>query len=257
VVEEPVPDAFAGIDRCTDWYTPPGQSGFKLVVCNQKILKRDLNGALSPPAGDPRVVGARSRSPTVREVPAVDYEPTAAALAADGIVAAVPTPVNVYVAYDKPRARGQLTALFRNVPATSRPLHVHAAGARWAIVTGSGRIIRTKRPTVLGVPPKAPRGCSISADPTTVTAGGHPTAVLVTVRGPHVCSPLHSRKLVLVLITRTGARPGTFVALNASRAPDGRLAVSITLPPGTTSAGLGLLTRYFQLVTIFKLHVHP
>jgi hypothetical protein len=257
VAEEPGTDAFAGIDRCTDWFTPPGQPGFKLVVCNQKILKRDLNGASNPPAGDPRIVGATSHSPTAHDVPAIDYEPTGASLAKDRIVAADPTPVDVYVAYDRPRAAGQLTVLFRDLPASSDGLHVRATGRDWKVMTDAGRILRAQRPTVRGVLPRRLRRCGLSTT-ATIQPGGGPTRVLLTVHGPRVCDPLHSRTLALVLLTRGGSRPGSISVLNPARGVGDTLSVSIAVPAGTTTGELGLITRgALQLVSTVKLQLRP
>lgn len=63
-VEEPTPNALAGIDRCSDWEQPTLQPGFMVVACNQGILTQHFHPSASSSPTARVGIASSSNNPT-------------------------------------------------------------------------------------------------------------------------------------------------------------------------------------------------
>ncbi len=247
-VEEPTPNALAGIDRCSDWEQPTLQPGFMVVVCNQNILTRHFHPSASSPSTARVVIASSSDSPTGRDIPPYVNEPDARALGADSITASTRTPVDVYVTETGPDGVTQLQALFRGIPASSNALHVQASGSTWALVDDNGRVIGRRNPVQLG--------CSLTG--TAPVAGLLAGLSLVCAGLPapldvHISSnretwewqgrPRARTKFVLVSVDPRNRRHVSQLQLRAIRLGHHRFRASAALPRGVTNAGVGVMER--------------
>jgi hypothetical protein len=140
-------DAFAGVDKCRDWFTPPPQAGVKVVVCNQSVLTRDIDRALTPPSGDPRIVGPhRFLTATAHELPAQLTLRDATNLFSLRIVARDPVRASVYIAERRAAYERARVVLFRDVPVSRMRLKIVATPGTWYLTNRRGKTVASARP---------------------------------------------------------------------------------------------------------------
>lgn len=247
-VEEPTPNALAGIDRCSDWEQPTLQPGFMVVACNQGILTQHFHPSASSSPTARVGIASSSNNPTGGDVPAYVNEPDAQVLRADSLTASTTTPVDVYVTETKPDGVTQLEALFPRIPASSSALHVDASGSVWALVDDHGRVIASQNPVQLGcsLTGIAPVDGLLAGRP--LVCSGLPAPLDVRISRDRASwdwqgRPRGGTKFVLVSVDRRHRRHISQLQLRPIRLGHHHFRASVTLPRGATNAGIGVMRR--------------
>lgn len=247
-VEEPTPNALAGIDRCSDWEQPTLQPGFMVVACNQNILTQHFHPSASSPSAARVDIASSSNNPTGGDIPPYVNEPDAQALRADSITASTSTPVDVYVTETEPDGVTQLQALFPGIPASSTALHVDTSRFPWALVGDNGQAMASQNPAQLGcsLTGIAPIDGLLAGLPLVCTGLPAPLDVHITsgqATWDWQGASRHGARFVLVSIDRRNRRHVTQIQLRPIALGHHRFRAFVPLARGTADAGIGVMQR--------------